>query len=268
MNYDPGIDVVVVSYRTPDDLDGFMNSLDLAWPSVPYTVTMVNVAPLYEDDLCAFEWLTAEDYGHDVDVMSWEQNIGYARACNHAASVTNSEVIAFFNADTRLHRGVLDQCFDALMEHEDVGILGPRQVDEKGRLTHAGIVGTNTEPRLRGWQERDRGQYVGVEDVVSVSGSAYFIKRQCWDELTACEKYRAVAPDGDGAFLPTQHYYEETWCSYHARAHAWRVVYFGEATIVHKWHQASPVGGWAEQQTKTSQRFFRNACAVHGISCD
>jgi hypothetical protein len=101
-----------------------------------------------------------------------------------------------------------------------------------------------------------------------VSGSAYFIKRKVWDFLTECPTYREVAPKARGAFLPTSHYFEETFCSYHAQAHGWKVMYYGPVVIRHEWHQASPVGGWAERQFPVSQKYFREACGRHGIPCD
>jgi GT2 family glycosyltransferase len=137
-------------------------------------------------------------------------------------------------------------------------------------ITHAGIFGTNDKPALRGWKRPDDGQFDEIrDDALSVSGSAYFIKRLCWDELTNCSKYRKIAPDAVGAFLPTPHYYEETFCSYHAREHGWKVVYDGETSMVHKWHKASPVGGVAEKKhMPESRKMFRAACDMHGITHD
>jgi GT2 family glycosyltransferase len=257
------LDIVVVNYKTAHDLDQFLESLDQHEPNTETTLAIIEVET--ELDTEPYPWGSGSRPGTRLGATA---NIGYARACNLGASLGQAEIIALFNADIVLASGALDTCHDALTGHETWSVLGPRQVDDSGRIRHAGIFGTDTQPTHRGWNERDIGQYTDTTDAITVSGSAYFIKRTAWDELTNCPLFRDVAPDAQGAFLPTQHYFEETFASAHARAHGHRVIYFGETTIIHKWHRASPVGGWAEQQYGTSQAFFRAACDHHGIAHD
>lgn len=256
------IDLVVVNYHTPGDLELFLASLDRFPPAPGATLTVVDV------ETPDVEPVTVEWAGGTGRRIAAADNIGYARACNLAAQDGTGDVIAFFNADVEITDHSLDFCHAALIASDDWGALGPCQVDTRNRIRHAGIFGTNAVPVHRGWHEVYRSQYLDIRDAVTVSGSAYFIKRRVWDELTNCPLYRDSAPDATGAFLPTQHYYEETFCSYHAREHGHRVMYYGTVTMVHKWHQASPVGGWAERQMPISREYFRKACAHHGIACD
>lgn len=260
--YRGGVDCIVVNYRTPEDLEGFLASYKAFQPHYG-SLTVVNVEPSEADREIAS---ASTDIAFQLE---FEENVGYSYACNEAASFTRSEVIAFFNADTRLTADVVDICYQALMSHQSWGVLGPRQVDDRNRLTHAGIMGTGDRPTLRGWMEYDSGQYNEINPhAVSVMGSAYFIKREVWDELMDCEIYREQVPWAKGAFLPTPHYYEETWCSYHARAHGWQCVYFGLVSMIHRWHKASPVGGFADKHFTTSQEEFRRVCDAHGIPRD
>lgn len=270
---DPGVDVVVVNYRTPDDLRGFVDSFVKVQFEVPATLFVVNVDPQKEDAEAADDSL--DGVVVPVGYALCPTNIGYARACNSAAQAIESyhtprRTIAFFNADTRLEAGVLDHCHWTLHQEDDYGIIGPKQVNEEGLITHAGIFGSNKHPELRGWKHDDMGQYdESRDDAVSVSGSAYFVKRDCWDEMATCDTYKSIVPDAIGAFLPTQHYYEETWLSYHAREHGWKVVYDGEVSMIHRWHKASPVGGVAEKKYMPQSRvMFRDACDRHGIERD
>ncbi len=271
--YEPGVDVVVVSWRTPEDLAGFIHSFAAVQFEVPATLFIVNVEPRQEDEDAANEALRAVTV--PVGYAVCPTNIGYGRACNSAASAITQyhrprRTIAFFNADTRLRLGVLDHCHWNLHLDDEWGIIGPRQVDDAGLITHAGIFGTNDKPKLRGWKNKDTGQFSEMrDDAVSVSGSAYFVKRACWDELTACEVYQEAEPEAIGAFLPTRHYYDETWCSYHAREHGWKVVYDGQVSMIHRWHKASPVGGVTEKKyMPESRKMFRRACDAHGIDHD
>lgn len=258
---EPGVDLVVTNYRTPGDLESFCWSLFDQLPHIPWTLTVVNVSPT-ADDLEVGDRVA--EWGPNVIHLAFEENIGYGRACNAGASGRSNPVLALFNADVTLTRGAVDECYWALANHPTWGVLGPRQVDDHGRLTHAGIFGTRSAPAHRAWMAFNNDSFADVQSAVTVSGAAYFIKRTVWNELTDCQLYREVA-DAEGAFLPTPHFYEETWCSYHAFQHGHEVVYYGPVCIVHKWHKASPVGGWAERQMPISQALFRAACDVHGI---
>lgn len=270
MKYFPGVDMVVVNWRTPDDLNGFMQSYVDSDPTYPHTLTVVNVEPTSEDIR------VVEDLSREIRFMyiSHKNNIGYGRACNHAAMYPDREVVALFNADTRLAPGVVESCADLLMSNVNYAVTGPRQVDDSNRITSAGIFGTLENCKPRGWQEWDAGQYCDVrDDAVSVSGSAYFVKRQAWDHMSCCPLF-VECPELQnnqpmGALLPTQHYYDETFCSYHAQAHDYQVVYNGEAVMTHRWHKASRVGSReAEGQWVDSKALFVAACQYHGIPHD
>ena len=90
--------------------------------------------------------------------------------------------------------------------------------------------------------------------------------------MTNNEKYQEMFPGIMGAFLPTPHYYEETWCSYFARHLGYNVVYDCSISIGHSWHASSPKPGegysHADAQFKVSQSIFRNACDQLGIERD
>lgn len=255
------IDLVVVNYHTPDDLDDFRASLDAYPPAEPASLTIVDVDA--EPGETSVDWA-----GGTGRRIAFRGNIGYGLACNLAVAPGNADLIGLFNADVELTAGAIDGCAATLRSRDDCAIVGPRQIDKAHRIRHAGIFGSHTAPRHRGWNETDHGQYVDTLQAVTVSGSAFFMKRSVWDELTACTVYRATEPGAHGAFLETPHYFEETWASYHAWAHGYGVVYEGAVTVIHKWHRASPVGGWAEQQLPRSREQFRRACDAHRIPRD
>lgn len=255
------MDVVVVNYHTPADLQRFLQTLSKYPPTTPSTLTVVDVETSASERNITWRDMPAT-------IIGTANNIGYGRACNLAAARGTDEVIALFNADIEVTPHSLDQCAKALVTERDWGILSPCQIDSRRRIRHAGIFGEPDRPVHRGWNEIHRGQYRDVRAAVTVSGSAFFVKRKVWEELTECPLFQEVAPDAEGAFLPTPHYYEETWACYHAAAHGYDVIYYGEATMVHKWHRASKVGGWAERQMPISRAIFRKACDVHGIRHD
>lgn len=251
--YSPGIDLIVVNYRTSADLGHFIASYRKHKPDVPNSLVIGNVDPLQEDRE------VAEKSGYSF--LEWDTNVGYAHAVNFASTLRGSEVIGIFNADTRLTENVVNDCYNALVSNESWGVLGPRQIDDFGRVTHGGIFGQE-----RGFHHRNSEQYSDVrDDATTVSGSAYFVKRSVWDELTECPIYRNEYPDVLGAFLPTRHYYEEAWASYHARSHGHKVVYYGASTMIHAWHKASPRGGPMDRQIPEAREMFERMCDCHDI---
>lgn len=262
------VDVVVCNYRTPEDLAAFCTSVGEQRQDVGSFV-IVNNAPR------AIDVSTAEEMAdqHDAIVVNNAENLGYARAMNAAAEGLTSEVLALFNADVIAPSGSISAMETFLRRYPEVGIAGPRQVDKQNRITHGGVIGTNRRPVHRGWHQQDRGQYNDIMiGTVTVSGAAYFVKRECWDELTACPTYQATCERlteerALGAFLPTRHYYEETFCSLHAKVHDWSNAYVGKVKMTHLWHQASPLGHrGADRHIGKSREIYRAACDDHGIS--
>jgi len=239
----PSIDLVVVSYHSTPDLHRFMHSAAAYAPKDARVVISLVEAT-------AAEVADAGRLGASL-VLSDSGNIGYNRACNRAARLLaergGAPNIAFLNADTELRPGTVEGCIRHL-EDETVAVVGPRQVDHSGRITHAGIVGHHAAPRHRGWLERPRPgramPYSDVLDCVSVSGSAFFMNRDAFDELATCPTFKKFDPEAEGAFLTTFGYWGETWIAYHAFAHDYKVRYVGDVPeMVHGWHRASPVGG-------------------------
>lgn len=252
----PGVDIVVVNYRSYADLTAFIAHCE---PEIEHTLWIADVDPE-----------TPQDWdGVNANIITHEQNVGFARAVNDAVKRGDREVVAIFNADTQLRPGVVETLHAELLTHRMWGAVGPKQVNCLGKITSAGVFGLLNNPEMRGWQRADSDVYSDIrDDAVTVSGSAYFMRREVWDEMTACPLYRESAPDAQGAFLPTPHYYEESACSYHLHAHGYRVVYYGGVSMLHHWHNASPVGGWAERQYPVSRELFRAFCDHHDLAHD
>lgn len=280
---EPLVDLVVVTYNAPQELMQFFLSLE-KHADVPFTLTVINnngqngqLRHVVEK----WRWKeasTAHLMTHYYQVS--QSNVGYAQACNQGALIGDqtgryAPYLILLNDDVKLTPGCLSKLlahFDR-PEYADVGILGPRQVSSEGVLTHGGIVTVNGRDTLRFWKAKDYGQANDEFDAPTVSGSVYAVRREMWDELTECAVYDRFCIDNlvppDGAFLPTPHYYEETWCSYHARDHGWGVRYQGDVAFIHEWHRSSPVGGIAETEYfKKSEAMFRAACAAHAIELE
>jgi GT2 family glycosyltransferase len=262
------LDCIVVNYRTPEDLEEFGESYLVQ--EYASRLVVVNVDPTKADRLVARALVKRAKGALSAE---FSENCGYATAVNRGANMTSSPVLAAFNADIVLSYDSLRLCTEHLLKHPKWGVLGPLQLNRAGKITHGGIYGTHDAPSFGGlWLgEPSLGVRVLRDDCVSVSGSAYFVRRSVWNELQFCPIFKEQFPEAEGAFLPLQFYYEETGLSYHAAAHGYRIVFDGTVEIVHKWHEAVKQNNMetqAAQWMRESQAEFRLFCDNHGIPHD
>jgi glycosyltransferase involved in cell wall biosynthesis len=287
------IDLCVVNHNTRKELQRFLDTLhsDLDGPNGALEKNW-NLYITDNDSSDDFiPWIRENEERYKIDKLFLRQNIGYSAAINMMASKSSGDIIAVLNGDVWMTTEDCQRIEVLFNENPDIHILGPKQRDENGFITHAGIIGTNLAPKHRGWREPDPQDILYRDRIncVTVSGSAYFVRRDVWDAMTNNEKYAELYPTAvdmyrhytklnyhppvpNGAFLPTPHYYEETWCSYFARHLGYNVVYDGSVSIGHSWHASTPKPGQgishADQCFPISREIFRRACDTVGIERD
>lgn len=256
------IDLVVVTYKAHEETKQFFESLSRL--DVPFTLTVVDNND-EENSQDVLELYSSIPKCVDSAFLDNPTNVGYARACNQGARVFDSDVVCLLNCDTQFTSGIFPLLRN-FYDYPRMGVVGPKMVTSKGDITHGGIFKdqkTRSDVH-RQWLAHDHGQCEDFRYAPTVSGAAYFVRRSCWNELTTCPTYRQIAPEATGAFLPTDHYWEETWCSYHARDHGWDVVYDGRTTMIHEWHRSAKVGELRDVELQ-SRKKFQEACKTHGI---
>lgn len=263
----PAVDLCVINYNTREKLERLCYELMKGAADVDPELYSLTVADNGSTD-DSREMLRTQPPGNITSII-YNDNVGYSNAANQLAAMGTSPLIGILNADVWLSARDLASIVLAF-EDPDIAILGPKQRDERGHITHAGMFGTEATIKMRGWKlpDTEDTHYRDLEESVSIAGSAYFIRRSVWEDLTACPIYQKACPGIDGAFLPTPHYYEETWCSYHARAHGYKVFYDGRTSVGHSWHASHPVGSPMDKMFSVSQKMFREMCQRHGIEHD
>lgn len=278
------LDLCIVSYNAADKLERLLDSL------INHNDTSLFNIHIADNDSTDRSRDIIESYceqGHIANAL-YNPNIGYSAACNQLASLGTGNVVGLLNSDVWFPSGTITQLVDSFNSHPDVAIIGPKQRDENGHITHAGIIGSNTEPKHRGWHVEDKQDKLFKDfiECVTVSGSAYFVRSDVWKTLSSNQTYvelynkfaeisalkLKVHPmywkDNIGAFLSTPHYYEETWCSYYARHLGYKVCYDGNISIGHSWHGSHAKGSYMDNMFKVSQEMFRMACDKFGIERD
>jgi len=270
------IDLCVVNYNTRKLLQRFLDTLhsDVKSPNgaLKKNWNLYITDNDSSDDFIA--WIRENEEKYLIDRTYLKTNVGYSYACNYMAMKSSGDIVGLLNGDTWMTSEDclrIQQIFD---EDPNIHILGTKQRDENGFITHAGIVGTNTAPKHRGWRQYDPEDllYKDRIECVTVSGSAYFVRRDVWDHLSNHPEYKKLHPTALGAFLPTPHYYEETWCSYFAKHLGYNVVYDGSVSMGHSWHASSARPGegtsHVDHYFPISREIFRKACDHFGIERD
>lgn len=251
----PGLDLLVVDYHSPNDLERMLQSITDTIGDLDVTVWIGIVEADERSRQITQAWCESDVADWRVEI--WGHNVGYNRAINRLGEQGDKPVIGCFNADVQLTPGALKRLTEAAMTPE-WGVVGPRQVRENGTISCAGIFGTQTKPQFRGWKARD-GFHDVRDDAVYVQGSSLFLRRQVWDELTWCGQFRAFAME-PGPWLDVQHYYGDSYLSLHAQAHGYKAVYVGDCTIMHRCN-ARVMG----PRDKPDRERFRAACDAHHI---
>lgn len=252
---DSEVEMVVVNYKTNDLLERFVRSYEEYRPRTPSGLMIVDVESedVYSPPVAGYRW------------TAYLNNVGYATACNEAVRYLSPEAkyYAFFNADTRFDNGdCVDRCIQFMEENPRVGVVGPLQHKSDGTITHGGFFGSKRAPLERAFGQKVGSAVRSDKKAVTVSGSAMVVRRSAWEQLRDCQTFQDFHPGASGAFLPTQHYFEDTGLAYHAQSHDWEVWYLGSASMIHE-HMRSP--GRPSDYFKPSREIFRSFCDAHWI---
>lgn len=266
------IDLCVINYNTRPLLNRFLDSLHSDINECPKSWNLHIADNGSTDD--TVQWINNNYRQYEINSIFENENIGYSAAANQLAKHSSGDIIAILNADVWMKSSDVYKIQEIFYDNPDVHILGPKQRDETGRITHAGVIGSPSKPEMRGWLEYDPldSLYRDRVNCITVSGAAFFIRREVWNAMTFNVEYRKLYPNATGAFLPTPHYYEETWCAYFARHLGYNVVYDGSVSIGHSWHASSPKPNegysHADAMFPVSREIFRKACDFMGIERD
>lgn len=70
----------------------------------------------------------------EIKIVENGKNLGFGEANNRAAKLAKGEFILFLNPDMLVLPGTLKKAVDFMRQHPEIGILGPKLVDEAGNF--------------------------------------------------------------------------------------------------------------------------------------
>ena len=78
--------------------------------------------------------------GGDVRIITNDENLGFAKACNQGAQAAKGEYLVFLNNDTIPQTGWLSALVEEVKTHSDVAVVGSKLLYEDGTIQHAGVA--------------------------------------------------------------------------------------------------------------------------------
>jgi GT2 family glycosyltransferase len=259
------VDLLVCNYNTKDKLKRLLDTLHADHED---DVWNLYVADNGSQD-GSHEWLKSVRDDYDIEAIFKNPNVGYSAAINAMGACSGSEILCAVNADTWFSTHHVQQSYMSFVGNPSQGVMGPKQMDEQGRIRHGGIFwdGGKNNPIHRGWAEFDLedGLYKDTTPCWTVSGSLYYVRRDYWEKLTNHPTQRKIQGRELGPMLDTFMYFEETYVSVAAPYFDYEVIYNGNIeTAGHTWH-ASNNPGDNSHHFHSSKNKYVEACNAMGF---
>lgn len=134
----------------------------------------------------------------DLEVLSFDENYGYAEGYNKAIAAVESEYAVLLNSDVAVAPGWLEPLYAALEADKGLVAVQPkiRSYADKGRFEYAGACGGFMDylgfpfcrGRILGYTEADEGQYECETEVFWCSGAALCIRRDAYMKAGGLDK--------------------------------------------------------------------------------
>lgn len=222
------VDIVIVNYNTRDYLKGCIQSIE-DHTRYPHRLILIDNQST-DGSRSYLNQLRRKGY----TVALNQQNLGCAKAWNQGIRMGKGEYLLFLNPDTLVTPKWLTKMVACAESDEKIAVVGNKQIDQNGKILHAGMVEIKGKAVFRGEGEEDHSsKFDQICDCIDVCGACYLIKR----------KYLPTIGYFDERFFL---YAEETDYSFRARELGYRVVYC-PVTITH-FKDGAPISPVKRQQ--------------------
>jgi N-acetylglucosaminyl-diphospho-decaprenol L-rhamnosyltransferase len=187
-------------------------------------------------------------------------NLGFAKACNRGISASRGEYVVLLNPDSLVGPEFFERLEAFFERHPEVGIAGPRIVEEDGSIQRSarrelsflsGIAGrTSLVARLFPKSRLSRSQFLFAEELNRptpadwVSGACMALRRETLEQIGALD---------ERFFM----YFEDADICKRAWQNGWQVRYLPEIEVLHH------TGGSSSDRLTAILRFHRNAFRYH-----
>jgi N-acetylglucosaminyl-diphospho-decaprenol L-rhamnosyltransferase len=250
---------VVVHYRTPERLAQCLASLQ-AQPALREILVVDNSgsrrrAPDPEPEA---GWR----------LHRTESNVGYGRACNLGATLTEGESLLFLNADLALSEGACDRLCATMRQDAAAAVVGPRVYDAKGEIelsarafpsVRTGMVGRSSAVTalLRRTARTPPALAAALgEDPVAVdwvSGACMLVRRRAFEQVGGFD---------EGYWM----YWEDADICRRLRDRGWRTIFCPQAEARHSTGSSGTSSRTIEAFHESAARYYAEHSARSSVT--
>lgn len=233
----PDLSIIIVSWNVAKLLAACLDSL----LSSPLAFTEI------QTDLPTAEIMVVDSHSSDhtvsmlrerypqVKLIEQSKNVGFSRGNNIGLQVASGRYLLLLNPDTKVLDDAIPCMIEYLDQHLDVGIVGPHTLNEDGttqstrRRFPTFLIGLFESTWLQRYAPKSLLNHFYVADGAApdatldvdwVQGSAMMARREVYDQIGGLD---------DGYVMYSE---ELDWCK-RAKQAGWRVVFLGDAKIIH-----------------------------------
>ena len=240
------LSVVIVNYQTFELTKNTINSIFQY--SYPFSLEIIVVDNASGDDSLS----RLKDYFEDrVMFIASSENNGFAAGNNQALKIAKGKYVLLLNSDTIVLENTLENIYNYMEEHTDVGATGCRVVLENGdldkackrsfpnvknsffRLFH---IPTNSKDDNYNLDDLPDGE---VYEIDCLTGAFMFVRKETLDEVGFL----------DETFFM---YGEDIDLCFRIKNAGWKIVYYGKSKIMHLKGASSK-----KQKSKLIYEFYR-----------
>lgn len=190
------------------------------------------------------EFLRAEEQAGRLRCLLNDENVGFGKACNRAAALSQRDNLLLLNNDIDPLPGWLDALLDELAD-PGVGIVGSRLLYPDGRIQHAGADFTENgeTEHIHRFAAADDPAVTVTRDLPVVTGASLLVRRTLWDALGGFD---------EGYWM----YVEDVDLCIRAWHAGFRVRYCADSVLIHHESQSSPDRDWCIAHLTQSWKRF------------
>lgn len=242
------IDIVIVNYNSTNHLRSCLESIEKA--SNGYK------GQIFIQDNASSDGIEMIKTAFPNVVLTKNlKNLGFAKAVNQGLKLASGDLIVLLNPDTRIPTDFFDISYKFMMDHPDVGIMGPRILNYDGSLQNSArsfpTPLTAFFGRTSFLSRKFPQNPITSKNLLSLKSDGKSPMEVDWIS-GACMVIRRKAIQDVGLFDERFFMYWEDadWCK-RMKQSRWKVVYFPQACVYHY------VGGSSEKA------LFRSAVEFH-----
>jgi len=252
------LSIIIVNYNTYKLTKDTIDSC-LAEPThYTYEIFLVDNKSTDESLSQLKEYFSLEIQRGIIKVIANESNDGFAKANNLAIEQASGDYVLLLNSDTIVKKSTIDKCMDYMTDktHADVGALGCKVSLADGSLDKACKrsfpnptnafyklfnIKTNSSKDNYNLDNLDDN---GVYEIDCLVGAFMLVRFDTIDDIGLLD---------DDFFM----YGEDIdWC-YRIKQAGWRIIYFGEAEIIHYKGASSENKTTKKRNPKLIYEFYR-----------